>query len=110
MAYNEALQERAYRLLDAGREVISKYSSLSLTCLSSISSHQLFFRTVVGDLNIAHLPIDHCDAVGKEPTTKFLDAHPARAWLDNFLAPNGRFHDVTRGESFFIPHHPLHFD
>ncbi|CEH19479.1 Apurinic/apyrimidinic endonuclease and related enzymes [Ceraceosorus bombacis] len=73
MAFNAALQERAHRLLDAGRHVI-----------------------ILGDINVAHLPIDHCDSVGRESASDFLSAHPARAWLDSFLAPRGRFHDVTR--------------
>jgi AP endonuclease-2 len=73
MAYYLTLDERVQNLLASGREVI-----------------------IVGDLNIAHLPIDHCEGVNQRTRDQHLDIHPARRWLDGFLAPNGPFHDVTR--------------
>lgn len=73
MAYYLTLAERVENLLANGREVI-----------------------IVGDLNIAHLPIDHCEGVNQRTRQEHLDIHPARQWLDQFLAPNGAFHDVTR--------------
>lgn len=73
MAYYHTLDERVQNLLASGREVI-----------------------IVGDLNIAHLPIDHCEGVNQRTRQEHLDIHPARQWLDGFLAPNGPFHDVTR--------------
>lgn len=77
MGYYYTLAERVENLLASGREVI-----------------------IVGDLNIAHLPIDHCEGVNQRTRQEHLDIHPARQWLDQFLIPNGVFHDVTR------KHHP----
>lgn len=77
MGYYYTLAERVENLLANGREVI-----------------------IVGDLNIAHLPIDHCEGVNQRTRQDHLDIHPARQWLDQFLMPNGAFHDVTR------KHHP----
>lgn len=77
MAYSYTLAERVQNLLRMGREVV-----------------------IVGDLNIAHLPIDQCGNVGRLNREDHLNEHPARRWLDQFLAPNGDFHDVTR------EHHP----
>jgi AP endonuclease-2 len=73
MAYSYTLAERVQNLISMGREVV-----------------------IVGDLNIAHLPIDHCKNVGVLPRDVHLDEHPARRWLDRFLAPIGELHDVTR--------------
>lgn len=74
MAYYTTLEERVQNLLEAGREVI-----------------------IVGDLNIAHLPIDHADSVHAKMTADaHLDHHPARRWLDRFLLPVGRFMDAAR--------------
>lgn len=73
MAFYHTLAERVDNLLRMGREVI-----------------------IVGDMNIAHLPIDHCEGVNQRTRDEHLSMHPARQWLDRFLAPQGAFHDVTR--------------
>jgi len=73
MAYSYTLAERVGNLIAMGREVI-----------------------IVGDLNIAHLPIDHCGNVNRVTRDEHLSEHPARHWLDQFLAPNGDFTDITR--------------
>ncbi|UZJ52488.1 hypothetical protein CBS101457_001808 [Exobasidium rhododendri] len=77
MTYSYALAERVGNLISMGREVI-----------------------IVGDLNIAHLPIDSCGSVNLISRDEHLNEHPARRWLDQFLAPNGNFYDITR------MHHP----
>lgn len=74
MAYSYTLEERVNNLIRMGREIV-----------------------IVGDLNIAHQPIDHCKNVRMMTKDEHLDEHPARRWLDNFLAPNGDFYDITRG-------------
>lgn len=73
MAYSYTLAERVGNLIAMGREVV-----------------------IVGDLNIAHLPIDHCKNVNRVTREEHLDEHPARRWLDHFLTPHGDFLDVTR--------------
>ncbi|KAN0066462.1 Class II abasic (AP) endonuclease [Thecaphora frezii] len=75
MSYYHCLEERAHRLIEAGRQVV-----------------------IVGDMNIIRDPIDHCDpeqSIREHGWTHFKE-HPARAWYDTFLAPRGKFHDVGR--------------
>lgn len=75
-AFYATLDERARNLIAAGREVI-----------------------IVGDINIARQPIDHCDytdlAEGSEDRQVFF-LNTARAWLNRFTQPQGPFHDVQR--------------
>ncbi|OZJ05860.1 hypothetical protein BZG36_00866 [Bifiguratus adelaidae] len=79
LLFNAYMEKRVRLLLKAGKNVI-----------------------VAGDINIAHLEIDHC-----EPQTSmknygidhYLD-HPARKWFDNFLSPKGPMVDFCR------QHHP----
>lgn len=73
MAFYNTLEERVNNLLIMGRQII-----------------------IVGDMNIAHLPIDHCESVNQRTVEEHLAIHPARQWLHRFLAPNGQFHDTTR--------------
>ncbi|KDN40166.1 DNase I-like protein [Tilletiaria anomala UBC 951] len=75
MAFYKCLEERVRRLVEAGREVI-----------------------IVGDINICRDEIDHPDPEQsmKDHSLPTFKAHPARAWFDNFLAPNGSFIDVGR--------------
>ncbi|XP_013417725.1 DNA-(apurinic or apyrimidinic site) lyase 2-like [Lingula anatina] len=58
----QLLQTRAEALVHAGSHVI-----------------------ILGDLNISHRQIDHCDPVEKEE----FDARPSRKWLSAFLKPIG---------------------
>lgn len=78
MAFYAALDERARNLVSAGRNVI-----------------------IVGDINIARQPIDHCDwcDLGSkiENLMDFYD-NPARAWLNRFTQPHGPFFDTQRDE------------
>lgn len=89
MAFHQCLNERARKLLAQGREVI-----------------------IVGDINIARQPIDHCDysqshsdrtsEEDKElERVKFYEESVARTWFNTFLQPRGPFHDVHRE---FFPH------
>lgn len=83
-AFHQCLDERARKLLAQGREVI-----------------------IVGDINIARQPIDHCDYTQShsDRTTEedkecerqaFYAESQARGWFDTFLKPRGPFHDVQR--------------
>lgn len=76
MAFYAALDERARNLVSSGRNVI-----------------------IVGDINIARQPIDHCDhwqAASKGEDMSGFYTNPARAWLNRFLQPHGPFHDPQR--------------
>ncbi|PWN31148.1 DNase I-like protein [Jaminaea rosea] len=79
MAFYSAVNERARALLAAGRNVI-----------------------IVGDINIARQPIDHCDYQGlggdgpADGDEEFYSGSQARSWLDRFIHPKGPFHDVQR--------------
>lgn len=80
MAFYACVNERARNLLEQGRNVI-----------------------IVGDINIARQPIDHCDFVKQEPDAmsekvkaEFYDESPARQWLNDFLQPRGPFLDAAR--------------
>ncbi|CAO1621759.1 unnamed protein product [Parajaminaea phylloscopi] len=76
MAFYAALDERARKLVSAGRNVI-----------------------IVGDINIARQPIDHCDwcdAAAKNEDLSTYYVSPARAWFHRFIEPQGPFSDVQR--------------
>ncbi|CAO1633367.1 unnamed protein product [Sympodiomycopsis kandeliae] len=83
-AFHQCLNERARKLILQGREVI-----------------------IVGDINIARQPIDHCDysqshsnrTTEEDKETErqeFYAESRARTWFDTFLKPKGPFHDVQR--------------
>ncbi|CAG8567723.1 9300_t:CDS:2 [Ambispora leptoticha] len=68
LKFHKVLQSRVESLLKSGKNVI-----------------------VIGDINVTHLEIDHCDpqkAVREQKLKSFTD-HPARRWFDGFLAPKG---------------------
>ncbi|CAB4383533.1 unnamed protein product [Rhizophagus irregularis] len=75
LRFYNILQRRAEALLDSGREVI-----------------------IVGDLNVTHQVIDHCDPQKsiKEHGLKSFGDHPARKWLDSWISPNGPMIDLCR--------------
>ncbi|CAG8434975.1 7714_t:CDS:2 [Ambispora gerdemannii] len=66
--FYEVLQLRVEALIKAGKNVI-----------------------VVGDINVTHMEIDHCDPQRsvKEHGLKSFTDHPARKWFDGFLMPKG---------------------
>ncbi|PWN20141.1 DNase I-like protein [Microstroma glucosiphilum] len=76
-AFYAALNERSRKLLEQGREVI-----------------------IVGDINIARQPIDHCDAsdpaVHSVARAEYYLSSKTRTWLNSFCHPIGPFHDVQR--------------
>ncbi|CAJ0649242.1 7672_t:CDS:2 [Entrophospora sp. SA101] len=75
MKFFKVLQNRVEALLNDGRQVI-----------------------IIGDINITHQKIDHCDpqkAIKDQKMDSFED-HPARKWFDGFLAPNGPMIDLFR--------------
>lgn len=76
-AFYAALNERSRKLLEQGREVI-----------------------IVGDINIARQPIDHCDAsdpaVHSVARAEYYLSSKTRTWLNAFCQPIGPFHDVQR--------------
>lgn len=83
-AFHQCLNERARKLIARGRHVI-----------------------IVGDINIARQPIDHCDysqshsdrtsEEDKELERQaFYEQSQARRWFSTFLQPRGPFHDVQR--------------
>lgn len=73
MNYHLMLKERVRRLIeDEGREVI-----------------------VVGDINICAAPIDHCDGHLESNANDFW-VHPARAWMREWIGPDGPMVDVLR--------------
>eukprot|EP00842_Homolaphlyctis_polyrhiza_P004846 jgi/Hompol1/5362/HPOL_000407-RA len=53
---------------------------------------------LVGDINVVHMPIDHCDPQRSMSDLGISDfqATPARQWLDKFLAPKGPMTDTFR--------------
>ncbi|TPX38831.1 hypothetical protein SeLEV6574_g07595 [Synchytrium endobioticum] len=53
---------------------------------------------VAGDVNIARSSIDHCDPIqnAKDHGLTCFEDHPARHWLDSFLAPKGPLVDLYR--------------
>ncbi|CAG8812579.1 20984_t:CDS:2, partial [Gigaspora margarita] len=75
MNFYQILQARVEALLRAGRQVI-----------------------VLGDLNVTHKEIDHCDPQRsvKEYELESFGDHPARKWFDGFVAPNGPMIDLFR--------------
>jgi AP endonuclease 2 len=72
MNYYYLLQERVRILVEEGREVI-----------------------VVGDLNSCPAPIDHCEGMLPKHKDSFSD-YPHRAWLRDWMVPNGLLVDTTR--------------
>ncbi|KAI9009505.1 Endonuclease/exonuclease/phosphatase [Gaertneriomyces semiglobifer] len=75
MRFYRALQMRVEALVAAGREVV-----------------------VVGDINVCHQEIDHCDpkkSIRERQLTSFGDT-PCRQWLHQFLVPEGPMVDVFR--------------
>ncbi|KAH7090113.1 DNase I-like protein [Auriculariales sp. MPI-PUGE-AT-0066] len=72
MNFHRLLRERVQILLDEGREVI-----------------------IVGDINICAEPIDHCDYTVPSTHHAFYE-RPIRAWMRDFLQPDGPFVDVVR--------------
>jgi AP endonuclease-2 len=75
LKFYNILQRRAEALLNSGREVI-----------------------IVGDLNVTHKEIDHCDPQKsiKEHGLESFGNHPARKWLDSWVSPNGPMIDLCR--------------
>ncbi len=68
LAFSQAIQDRVYSLLKMDRNVI-----------------------LVGDVNVCHQPIDHCDpdrSVKDNEIDSFQDT-PCRRWFDEFLWPKG---------------------
>ena len=72
MNYYYLIQERVRILVEEGREVI-----------------------VLGDLNSCPAPIDHCEGMMPKIKDSFFES-PHRAWLRDWLAPNGLLVDTTR--------------
>ncbi|KAI0718087.1 Endonuclease/exonuclease/phosphatase [Cerioporus squamosus] len=50
---------------------------------------------VVGDINVCASPMDHCDGHLPSNIATFHD-HPARAWFNKWLSPNGPMIDIVR--------------
>lgn len=72
MNFHSMLQERVRILIEEGREVI-----------------------VLGDINVAATPLDHCDGHLPSMQESFW-RHPPRAWLRDWLTPSGPMIDVVR--------------
>ncbi|XP_004598385.2 DNA-(apurinic or apyrimidinic site) endonuclease 2 [Ochotona princeps] len=72
MRFYRLLQIRAEALLASGSHVI-----------------------ILGDLNTAHRPIDHCDAINME----YFEEDPGRKWMDGLLS-NPRCQDGSHGGPF----------
>lgn len=75
MTYSRAIQHRVDRLVKRGRHVI-----------------------VVGDVNVAHRAVDHCDpakSMRELGITEYGDT-AARRWFDKFVYPRGAMVDVFR--------------
>lgn len=76
-AFYACVDERARKLMDQGRNVI-----------------------IVGDINIARQPIDHCDHcrddLRDEELATYYNFSPTRSWFEGFCQPRGPFHDVAR--------------
>ena len=75
LKFYEILKARVEGLLKAGKRVI-----------------------VVGDMNVEHKEIDHCNPKGaiKEKGLNAFGDHPSRKWFDSFVVPNGPMVDVCR--------------
>ncbi|CAG8590643.1 4707_t:CDS:2, partial [Paraglomus brasilianum] len=75
LKFYEILKARVEGLLQAGKQVI-----------------------VVGDMNIEHKEIDHCNPKGaiKDKGLNAFGDHPARKWFDSFVVSNGSMVDVCR--------------
>lgn len=75
LAFNALVEARVLNLVKAGREVV-----------------------VLGDLNIAANPLDHCDPVkrSKDSPHGGYEDHPARKWLNEFVGENGSMIDLGR--------------
>ncbi|CAG8485728.1 15150_t:CDS:2 [Funneliformis mosseae] len=75
LKFYKILQKRVEALLDSGRQVI-----------------------VIGDLNVTHKEIDHCDPQKsmKEYGLESFGDHPARIWFDSWVSPNGPMIDLCR--------------
>ena len=72
MNYHLLLEERVRILMQEGREVI-----------------------VLGDMNICATPEDHCEGHLPSVADTFWE-HPARAWFQKWLHPQGPMADVVR--------------
>ncbi|KAF8327397.1 Endonuclease/exonuclease/phosphatase [Cantharellus anzutake] len=66
------LESRVHALIEEGRNVI-----------------------VVGDINVAATPFDHCEGGLESKKQEWYD-NPAREWFRKWLAPIGPMHDVIR--------------
>lgn len=66
------LQARVDSLIRAGRNVI-----------------------ILGDINVCHRPIDNGEGGIQRQADEHYN-HPARRWFDDWVAPKGGMHDVTR--------------
>ncbi|CAI2193060.1 4055_t:CDS:2, partial [Funneliformis geosporum] len=75
LKFYKILQKRVEALLDSGRQVI-----------------------VIGDLNVTHKEIDHCDPQKsiKDYGLESFGDHPARKWFDSWISPNGPMIDLCR--------------
>lgn len=56
---------------------------------------------VLGDLNVCHKEIDHCDYVRSNKERGISDFHnvPIRQWFDNWVSPNGKLVDMFRKQN-----------
>ena len=72
MNFHLMLQERVRKLIEDGREVV-----------------------VLGDINICATPLDHGEGHLASRVSGFYD-HPARAWFNKWLEPEGPMIDVVR--------------
>lgn len=72
MNYYFLLQERVRILLEEGREVI-----------------------VLGDMNAAPAPIDHCEGMMPKYREGFMEVLH-RKWISNWIAPSGPLVDIVR--------------
>lgn len=70
--YLAYLEARVSQLLSLGRNVI-----------------------ILGDINVCHQPIDNGEGGIQRQADEHFN-HPARQWFDQWLAPSGPMHDVTR--------------
>lgn len=75
LAFNSLLEARVQNLVRSGRQVV-----------------------VLGDLNIAAKPIDHCDPVrrSKDSPHGGYEDHPARKWFNEFIGEGGTMVDLGR--------------
>ncbi|KAJ3122470.1 Class II abasic (AP) endonuclease [Nowakowskiella sp. JEL0407] len=75
IAFSKGIQKRVEALVKIGREVI-----------------------LVGDVNVCHKEIDHCDPEKSKKERNITDfgSTPSRKWINEFLAPNGSVVDLFR--------------